>query len=401
MPTTPPVDVSGFERGQVLRQPITVWLVIKSQDQRERRARMVDKLRRGEKIGRLAPRPVAEGLLLKYRLPRVGNATVPTGDAATPEGEGAADGGDTVPDVDGQVRASDAVLAVDGALSVARLREPRHIYRCADDRYLLTEIGRVDLIDGGGEILDTFTHPYFAFLHTVVLDRAHRHMLVAASGYDAILELDLETKQESWRWFGWDHGFNPNDEGVWYANTSARAEELERQGRSARYIDPGEYNEQGLLTGARTTHPNVALYNPYTDETTIIASLGYGQIVEIDRASGDHRVVLDAGVPVLHGLAPYRDGWIVANTCRGELWLMDRDFNPTRTYDFTGLPGKPAELGDIEWLQHVTPLADGRFACLDANRGIIVVDVSARRYEILLPDPEWCIQDLLVIEPVA
>ncbi|MGD8329761.1 MAG: hypothetical protein PVJ49_10005 [Acidobacteriota bacterium] len=370
MPATETVDISRFERRRVLLEPITVWLVIKSQDQLERRARMVNKLRSGEKIGRLAPRPVAEGLLLKYSLPPAGT-TVPAGDA---------------------------VLDVVGALAVTRLREPRHIYRCSDDRFLLTEIGRVDLIDGGGKILDTFTHPYFAFLHTVVLDGDRRHMLVTASGYDAILEIDVETKQESWSWFGWDHGFNPNDEGVWYTNTPTKAEELERQGHAARYIDPQHYNEQGLLTGTRTTHPNVALYNPYSDESTIVASLGYGQVVEIDRAGGDHRVVVDAGVPVLHGLAPHGEGWMVTNTCRGELWLMDRHFNLTQSFDFTGLPGKPSGLGDIEWLQHVTPLADGLFACLDANRGIIVVDVNARRYEILRPDPDWCIQDLLVIE---
>jgi len=381
MPTTPTVDISGFERGRVLLQPITVWLVIKSQDQLERRARMVDKLRRGEKIGRLAPRPVAEGLLLKYRLSPAGDAAVPAGD--------------------GEPEVGDQVLDVGGALAVARLREPRHIYRWADDRFLLTEIGRVDLIDERGEILDTFTHPYFAFLHTVVLDRPQEHMLVTASGYDAILELDVATKRESWRWFGWDHGFNPNDDGVYYANTPEGARGLERQGHAAQYIDPQQYNEQGLLTGTRTTHPNVALYNPYTHETTIVASVGYGQIIAIDRTSGDHRVVVDAGVPVLHGLAPYDDGWIVTDTCRGALWLMDEGFNVTQSYDFTGLPGKPAELGDIEWLQHATPLGDGRFACLDANRGIVVVDVNARRYEILQPDPEWCIQDLLVIEPVA
>lgn len=395
MPTIPTLDVSGFERGRVLREPMTVWLVVKSQDQLERRARMVDKLRRGEKIGRLAPRPVAEGLLLKYRLPPAAGPGPAAGDAARDACDAAPSAGGAAPE------AGDARLDVDGALSLARLREPRHIYRCEGDRFLLTEIGRVDLIDQEGRILDTFTHPYFAFLHTVVLDRAQQHMLVTASGYDAILELEVESKRESWRWFGWDHGFNPNDEGVWYTNTPAKAEELERQGHAARYIDPQHYNEQGLLTGTRTTHPNVALYNPYADEATIVASLGYGQIVEIDRASGDHRVVLDAGVPVLHGLAPYRDGWIVANTCRGELWLMDRDFDVTSSYDFTGLPGKPAELGDIEWLQHVTPLAGGRLACLDANRGIIVVDVNERRYEILQPDPDWCIQDLLVIEPVA
>jgi len=361
------VDISRFEHDQVLFDPITVWLVVKSQDQAERRARIVEKLRRGEKIGRMEPRPIAEGLLLKCRLP--------------PEGG----------------RRLDA----DGALSVTRFREPRHVFSRSKDRFLLTEIGRVDLIDGGGAILDTFTHPYFAFLHSVVLDRRQEHMLVTSSGYDAILELDVRTKQESWRWFGWDHGFNPNDEGVYYSNSPEKAEDLRAQGYVAQYIDPDDYSEQGLLTATRTTHPNVALYNPYTSESTVVASLGYGQIAEIDRSTSECRVVLNADVPVLHGLMPYRQGWLVTNTCAGELWVLDRDFNLMQRYDFRGLPGKPAEVGDGEWLQHVTPLSDGLFVGLDANRGIIVVDVAAECYEILHPDPSWCIQDLLVIEPTA
>lgn len=361
------VDISDFEPGRVLSEPITAWLVVKSQDQAERRARMVEKLRRGEKIGRLAPRPIAEGLLLQCRVPT--------------------DGGRT--------------LDVEDALSVTRFREPRHIFPWAENRFLLTEIGRVDVIDGRGEILDTFTHPYFAFLHSVTLDRNAGHMLVTSSGYDAILELDIRTKQESWRWFGWDHGFNPNDEGVYYANSPEKADSLREQGHTAEYIDPDDYSEQGLLTATRTTHPNVALYNPYTSESTIVACLGYGQVVEIDRSTSEHRVVLSADVPVLHGLMPYRDGWIVTNTCAGELWVLGRDFDLLQRYDFRGLPGKPPEVGAGEWLQHVTPLAEGRFVALDANRGIIIVDVAAARYEILHPDPNWCIQDLLVSEPPA
>lgn len=362
MATPERIYINDFKISSGLLDPVEVWLVVKSQDQIERRERMVGQLKRGEKIGRIRPRPIAEGLLIKYQFPPNGN---------------------------------NQVLS-EGAELVTRFPEPRHIVPYARDRYLLTEIGRVNLIDAQGRVLDTFSHPYFAFLHTVVLNQSRDRILVTSGGYDAILELDVRSKEESWRWFGWDHGFNPNEENVYYTNTLRKAEQLEAKGYVAKYIDPAEYNEQGLVTASRTTHPNVAFYNPYKSEATVIASLGYGKIVEIDRHTSEYQVMLDAQVPVLHGIMPYDQGWIVTNTCRGEFWVLDKEFKPLQEYVFSQLPGKPEEVGDCEWLQLVIPISKDRFLGLDANRGIIICDTVQHRYEVLHPDPNWCLQDVLI-----
>jgi hypothetical protein len=58
------IHICEFEASSGLLDPVEVLLVVKSQDQIQRRHRMLGQLQRG-KIGRIQPRPIAEGLLVK------------------------------------------------------------------------------------------------------------------------------------------------------------------------------------------------------------------------------------------------------------------------------------------------------------------------------------------------
>jgi hypothetical protein len=357
------IYIDEFRKIDGCYEPLDILLVIKSVDQMERRKRLLDQFKSGT-IGRIKPRPISEGLLVKCQLSSGGDGTI----------------------------------TADNAEYVRTFPEPRHIVAYGSDRFLLTEIGRVDLLDEEGRVLDVIFHPYFAFLHTLTLDSSHNRLLVASPGYDALLELDLKTKKEVWRWFGWEHGFNPNEEGVYFTTSKEEAEALEEKGCSARYIDPEEYNEQGLLTAARTTHPNGAIYNVYKDDSTIIVSLGRkGKIIEIDRTSGNHSLRLDTLAPMPHGILPYEGGWMVTNTTRGEVWLLDENFTTRQQIIFNRLPGKAEGISGFEWLQLVRPLTRDLFVALDANRGIIVCDVADRWYTIYHPDRNWCLQDILFL----
>lgn len=366
MVTAECIYIDEFEMSTALFDVVDILVVVKSQDQIERRQRMLGQLARG-RIGRIEPRPIAEGLLVKCKFP---------------------------PNVGSPINSENAEWII-------QFPEPRHIVPYSKNQYLLTEIGRVNLINAQGRVLDVFVHPYFAFLHTVVLNQSRDRILVASPGYDAILELDMRTKEETWRWFGWDHGFNPNDEAIYFTNTKEKEDQLKKNGYIAKYIDPNEYNEQGLLTTARTTHPNVARYNPYKSEETIIASLGTGKIIEINRNTSDYVVVLDTLAPMPHGIMPYDQGWMVTNTCKGEFWILDKAFNILRKYIFRRLPGKPEYIGPSEWLQLVIPIPNGKFLGLDANRGIIICDPERRCYEICHVNPNWCLQDILVFADLS
>jgi len=353
--------IDKFTLSKGILNPLEIFLVVKSQDQIERRERMTHQLKQG-KIGRVAPRPISEGLLLKYPFPPKNNS----------------------------------LLNIKKAHLVVPFPEPRHIFPFTKDKYFLTEIGCVDLIDSQGKILDKIIHPFFAFLHTVVLNRSQNRILVTSPGYDAIIEIDIKTKQETWSWFGWDHGFNPTKDDVYYANTAKKAEQLKKKGYKAKYINPDEYNEQGLLTAHRTTSPNVAIYNPYNSEATVIVSIGSGKIIEIDRKTLNHKIVFDELSHMPHGIMPFDQGWVVTDTLKGEFLILDKAFNILQKLVLSNLPGKPKGTEKLEWLQLVKPVSKTKFIGLDSNRGIVVFDIADQCYEIIKPDPNWCIQDLLI-----
>jgi hypothetical protein len=358
------IGIDKFKKSPGLLDGHEFLFIVKSQDQIERRKRLTGQLRVG-RIGRVKERPIADGLFVRCAFP------LRDGDELT-------------------VKTSDTSMV---------FPEPRHIVPYRDGTYLLSEIGRVDLVDKAGRVLDCFTHPYFGFLHTVCMNSAKDRFLVVSSGYDAVFELDMKTKQETWSWFGWDHGFNPNEDGIYYMHTSEKAEKLIEQGFEALYVDPSHYNEQGLLTASRTTHPNAARYNPYKGDRTVIVSLGRkGRIIEIDMISKDHTVITDSLGPMPHGIRAHKRGWMVTDTTRGELWLTDRDFRLKTKIDFSGLGGKPDDVAGLEWVQQVVPVTDSLYMALDANRGLIVFDTQRRVYELIRVDDRWCVQDALFIQ---
>jgi hypothetical protein len=129
----------------------------------------------------------------------------------------------------------------------------------------------------------------------------------------------------------------------------------------------------------------------------VLVTLGHsGEIIEIDKNTKQLRVRLGWLDPMPHAISPYGRGWIVTNTLRGELWVLNRDFTLTEKFVTANLPGKVAEAGEHEWLQAVYPLSDTLFAGIDANRGLIVFDPTQREYAVVKCDENWCVQQVLV-----
>ncbi len=346
-------EVSNY-RDVPLTEELSCLLVVKSQDQERRRARMLRRSNDGP-LGRVEQRPIEEGLLVKCTL--------------TPSG-----------------------IVVERTKTFP---EPRHLipYR---DGYLLTVIDRVLQLSHNWEVLREYRDPHFAFLHTVALHPTAERMLIVSSGYDAVLELSLTTGERTWEWFAWDHGFNPSADGVYLASTPEKAAEYEAAGLPALYIDPAHYGPLGIVTAKRTAHPNAATYNPYTATPSVIISMAHkGSLYEVNQAGKKkHRCTLHR---MAHGIRPFADGWLVTDTTVGEAHILDQDFRARERIILSGLPKAP-ELAKHEWVQLVLPLpatgATGhRFLCLDANRGLLIIDTERRTRSLLSPNPSWCIQD--------
>lgn len=350
-----PADLAEFKRVTGVLEG-THWLItVKSQDQLERRKQML-KMLRSKKIGRLAPRPTAVGLLVAGAL-------------------------------------------LNGEFHVhwkKEFREPRHICRLSTGDYLLTEMSRLLRLDSDGNVTRTYTHPFCAYLHTVDVCADERRALIVSSGFDSIYEFELDTGEETFRWFAWDHGFNPDEDGYWLAATSEKFRQYKMQEKPAILIDPKHYGEHGLVTARRSAHPNAAVYDPYDGERSIIVSIGhYGELMRVSLETGETTTVHRKLSIMPHGLCARDGGWAVTNTTKGEWWLLDSDFSTRMVYSVAQLQGKVPDMEEVEWLQHVVAAGTDRVLMIDANRGLIAVDLVTERYSAYQIDDNYCIQDAL------
>ncbi|MDY7109713.1 MAG: hypothetical protein SYC29_13845 [Planctomycetota bacterium] len=353
------IDVARFARSADVLAGTRWYLVVKSQDQLERRARMAASRRRG-RFGRIEARPVAEGLL-----------------------------------VCGELREG----CFNRAWSRA-FREPRHLRRLNASELLLTEINRLLRIDELGRVNRDYHHPFFAFLHTIDLHPSGERALIVSSGYDSVIELDLVTGEPTMHWIAWEHGFNPDESGTWLAARRQSYERYRAEGRTALLINPDEYGDQGLITARRSAHPNAAAYDPYDDHRSFIVSIGHTG--DLHRAGPDTEgtVLLCSDLRQMpHGLRAYDSGWIITDTTRGEWRRMTSAFRTEAICSTAGLADKAPGTEALEWLQQVVVFDHDRVLALDANRGLIAIDLKAGRYTPYEVDPDWCVQDAMTAPP--
>lgn len=347
-------DVAQFRCDPGAFEPLDVFLVVKSQDQLERRARLIAAVQ-SDRIGRFEQRPVAEGLVVA--------ATLAPGRKVE--------------------RTTCAV--------VRTYREPRGLVLLDDGTMLVAEIDRILHVDGDGGALREYRHPLFAFLHSIELSADGKRLLVVSSGYDILVELDLASGAPVWEWLTWEHGFNPSHDGVYLARKPELYRDYVARGLKALLVEPAKLGAHGLMTRARTNHPNSACYHP-RDPDTVLATLGHsGEAVAVARGTGQWRRVVDDLASMPHGIAPQGEGWLVTSTLRGEGWFLSADFEVERKLIFANLPGKPPALAESEWLQMVQPLSDQVLLGLDANRGLILVNTAKRCYANVPIDEEWCV----------
>lgn len=350
------VDASElYPEAARLERPL--HLIVKSLDQEERRQRLIESKKRG-RIGRIEHRDIATGLWAR-------------------------------------VSPSPGVRIDRASSQVTEHQEPRGLVEIGDGHFLLSDVNRVMRVNRMARVEREYTHPFFAFLHSVSFDARSRRFLVVSSGYDCLIEMDLEGNV-CWEWIAWEHGFNPALDGTYLCRARAQCESLISEGKRAIFVDPSQLGAYGLMTSQRSNHPNSACYHP-ADSSRILTTLGHsGEVIEIDKDSGNWRAVVTGLEAMSHAIQPYRNGWMVTNTLKGEFWLLDSDFDLRGKVLTRSLPGKPEQMAQHEWLQAVYPAGDEQFLALDANRGLISIDLLRRQYCIFPVDESWCVHHLVV-----
>jgi len=208
--------------------------------------------------------------------------------------------------------------------------------------------------DARGEIDLEIRSPFFNLPRT--LQRTEHGLLIASSGIDCVLEIDL-TGELLWAWWATDHGYD--------VLKSGKRREL-KKGIDHRF--------RCYPSHEQTTHVNSAIVDPH-DPSKVLAVLFYqGCIVRIDRATQAHEVVA-SGLNGPHHVRGSPSGYMVSNTRAGVVQLYDRDFRPAGEV-FGSNRNVPVV---FRWTQDALATPFGTHLVADGNRfRILEVDGQGR-----------------------
>ena len=344
-----------FKKENFLLEKKKFFFVVKSKNQTLRRKQMIMSKIKG-KFGRLKPRPVARGLLA-IMIFKKGSCQ---------------------------------------EIYKKSFYEPRHIVKINSIDYALTEIDRVNVIDKKGDVKSIIKNELFAYLHSIDLKKKSNLILVCSSGYDTVLQLSLVTKKIVSKWCAWEDSFKYDENGNQLFLDKKKY--LLSKKKKKIFVDIKKFGKQGIDTRLRTAHPNVAVYNPYK-KNSIIVSIGHaGQLVEIDLIKNKIIKKINIGLSSMpHGIKTYNKGWMITNTTKGEFIILSKNFKILKKIKISSFPDNITKIKGIEWLQNTIAIRNNLFLCIDANRGLICLDIKNFKYCIYQINKEWCVQDALEI----
>jgi len=243
----------------------------------------------------------------------------------------------------------------------------------ADDLMYLNDLEgsgvfAVDLVRQPGRLLRRISHPYMNDIHG--LERTRRGLLVASSGTDAVLEVDLDGRLV-YQWWAAEHGYSMSPAGV-----------PRSPGRHR------EHRDRFYHTRMQTTHLNMATFRDEDERLMIIVLFHQGQIIQVDRgaAASARPAVLVDGLARPHGLTRARDGWLVANSAAAELLTFDEDFVLADRHVVEG----------GGWLQDVTMLSNGHVLVNDVDQHC-VLELAVPGWQVvgrLDYHPNWRMDEL-------
>ncbi len=262
-----------------------------------------------------------------------------------------------------------------------------------DDLIALCGGNYVEIVDMDSGVKRSFQHPWLRQAHSVQFSGDGCRLLVSSSGFDAIFEFNVATGKTCWEWFAWDNGLDQSRLGEYYVRTRERAGQLTSQGHKVVLVDDPSQHELGIPTRFCPVHINGAFYD--RDENVLVTLFQQGAAIRVDKASGEASTIA-SGLVNPHKFHPRSEGgYYAADTRRGELLLLDDDFQVERRISLRGAPGEVRSPSLTEFLQSISELADGLFACVDIHRSTLwLIDVNARRYRGVGFPREWSVHDI-------
>ncbi len=278
---------------------------------------------------------------------------------------------------------------------ISRMKEPRGI-DYSNGNFAIASENTVFLFQKGK--LSTLNNEWFSYIHTVKFN-SNNKLLVSSSGYDCLLEFDLNDFTKTWEWFAWENGFDTGKDpltGAEFKLTRSEQQAAEYNAKGIPFLLFNDPQNQTLPTARRSAFINTANYS--SDEKSILATFFHkGAVYRIDKANGMATLVID-GMKNPHGGSEFSKGLMATSTGSGE--IVFKTIEGEQKLFAGNLPGKHEGLEKFEWIQN-TILIDNFLIAIDSNRtSFLIVDIQNQRYDLVPYNPDWAVQDLINIENI-
>jgi hypothetical protein len=233
--------------------------------------------------------------------------------------------------------------------------------------------------------------PWFSYIHTVDFSSDGKRLLVSSSGFDVLLEFDLNTLQRCSEWWAWENGFDEGKDPK--TGDSVRLSRVPIEGvKNLKLIQDPE--KDVLPTAMRAAFINSAEYDRVNEGFLIATFFHKGAIYSIDTKNGQAKEII-SNLKNPHGGMHLPGRYMATSTRSGHVVIQEKALE-TR-YSFAGLDGKPEALEREEWLQNSKVLSDGSILTIDSNRTSFVVFHPEKKVFDMIPYPDnMAVQDMLI-----
>jgi hypothetical protein len=278
---------------------------------------------------------------------------------------------------------------------LCEMKEPRGIdYQ----KGLLAIAAENEVMVFTGDMKKTIKNPWFSYIHTVQFNPFNSgEMVISSSGFDVFFEYNWQKGEQLFEWYAWEHGFNngihPDTGKPFYLTKDESTYKKLRGNADVLWIkDP---LAEHLPTAMRAAFINSVCYDTEQADSFLATFFHEGKVYAIQKGVAKPVSVIE-GLQSPHGGRRLGKGYMATSTRAGEIVLAQHD--KVQRLVHCNLPGKPKELGEMEWVQNAIE-HDGYIISIDSNRNsFIIVDMALRKYSMIPYNENWAVQDLVAGE---
>lgn len=275
-----------------------------------------------------------------------------------------------------------------------KAKEPRGIdYK--HGRLAISAENEVYVVDEGGATR-TLRHDWFSYIHTVAWSPFDNdRLLISSSGLDILHEFDVQSEKPTFEWLAWEHGFptglDPEvNRQVVLTRNKQEASRMEEAGLLVKLIENPANTH--LPTAMRAAFINSVTYDPIHPDQILATFFHEGAVYGISRKSGLVKPLLK-GLKNPHGGRRDKSGLMATSTGTGKVYW--KRGGTEHVFDLSNLPGKPEELGEMEWVQN-TGVHGEFWIAIDSNRtSFVAIDPENQLFDLIPYDSNWAVQDMI------